>query len=395
MSGTLTRRTLYNLVWSKPRTTLARELGVSDVWIGKQCRAWNVPAPPPGYWASLAAGGKPKAKYLRPPLAYTVAERMLEDHAGLSAGLEGFDARDLAQPLPAEPVLAESVEDAVSRYAALARSQGSSRRPAGRHPVVQRLLAEDERRAAEAQPYSWRQPLYRGAQGEAILEALDRLAWHWTGLGFKVRATHGHDVALFVGCGSRSARFEVIAAPVERTEGRRGRPPSKSPLQFWLDREQDTRRAAGTPALVFGAMDAKTVDALTRLLITRWEQEFRDGLMWRYKNAVECREWAIRAAAEKARREREKQEAEARALAERRHRLLLRAVDRIRRADEIRALAAAMEASMSGHGEAGVAFEQWKAWALGQADAMDLRVQPPQQLAQWIAGFALEAGGAG
>ena len=51
-------------------------MGVSDVWIGKQCRALNVPAPPPGYWASLAAGGKPKANYLRPPLTYTVAERM-------------------------------------------------------------------------------------------------------------------------------------------------------------------------------------------------------------------------------------------------------------------------------------------------------------------------------
>ena len=62
MSGTLTRRKLYDLVWSKPRTTLAREMGVSDVWIGKQCRALNVPAPPPGYWASLAAGGKPKTK---------------------------------------------------------------------------------------------------------------------------------------------------------------------------------------------------------------------------------------------------------------------------------------------------------------------------------------------
>ena len=46
MSAKLTRKALYELVWSKPRTTLAREMGVSDVWIGKQCRALDVPAPP-------------------------------------------------------------------------------------------------------------------------------------------------------------------------------------------------------------------------------------------------------------------------------------------------------------------------------------------------------------
>ena len=63
MSAKLTRKALYGLAWSKPRTTLAKEMGVSDVWMGKQCRALNVPAPPPGYWANLAAGGKPKAKY--------------------------------------------------------------------------------------------------------------------------------------------------------------------------------------------------------------------------------------------------------------------------------------------------------------------------------------------
>ena len=76
MSGTLTRHKLYDLLWCKRRTTLAREMGLLDVWTGKQCRALNVPAPPPGYCDGLAAGGKPKAKYLRPPLTYTVAERI-------------------------------------------------------------------------------------------------------------------------------------------------------------------------------------------------------------------------------------------------------------------------------------------------------------------------------
>ena len=212
-------------------------------------------------------------------MTYTVAERMQEDHGNAAAGLEGFDARDLAQPLPAAPVLSESVEQAVARYAGLAGAQRVSRRPEGRHPVVLRLVAEDEQRAAEAAPYSWRQPLCRGPQGEAIMQSLDRLAWHWTDRGFGVGASRGRDVELFVSCGSQSCRFEVDAAPVEKTEGR---PRSRAMLQFWLDRERDSRRPAGKPALVFSAMDAGTIDTLTVLLITQWEREFRDGLQWRH-----------------------------------------------------------------------------------------------------------------
>jgi hypothetical protein len=61
--GCPTRERLYVLVWTKPRTQMAREVGVSDVWIGKQCRASNVPMPPRGYCANLPAGTKACAKY--------------------------------------------------------------------------------------------------------------------------------------------------------------------------------------------------------------------------------------------------------------------------------------------------------------------------------------------
>ena len=37
--------------------------------------------------------------------------------------------------------------------------------------------------------------------------------------------------------------------------------------------------------------------------------------------------------------------------------------------------------------EAGLA--RWKVWALAQADALDLRVQPPAVLAEWVRGFEL------
>lgn len=49
----LTRRQLYDLVWSHPATDLARKLRISSVAVGKACRRWNIPAPPRGYWAKF------------------------------------------------------------------------------------------------------------------------------------------------------------------------------------------------------------------------------------------------------------------------------------------------------------------------------------------------------
>lgn len=60
----LSRQDLYDLIWTTPAIKLAGEFNISDVAIAKRCRKLNVPKPPPGYWARIEAGQKPK----RPPL---------------------------------------------------------------------------------------------------------------------------------------------------------------------------------------------------------------------------------------------------------------------------------------------------------------------------------------
>ena len=54
--NTITREELYDLVWQKPISKLAVELGISDVGLSKICRRHEVPTPPRGYWARLEAG---------------------------------------------------------------------------------------------------------------------------------------------------------------------------------------------------------------------------------------------------------------------------------------------------------------------------------------------------
>jgi integrase len=52
----ISRKDLYELIWSEPTTTLAQRFGISDVGLAKVCRRSDIPAPPRGYWAKIAAG---------------------------------------------------------------------------------------------------------------------------------------------------------------------------------------------------------------------------------------------------------------------------------------------------------------------------------------------------
>ena len=51
-----TREELYDLVWSRPISRLAAELGISDVGLSKICDRNQIPTPPRGYWARHEAG---------------------------------------------------------------------------------------------------------------------------------------------------------------------------------------------------------------------------------------------------------------------------------------------------------------------------------------------------
>jgi hypothetical protein len=63
----LTRRQIYDLVWSKPLSKLANEFGLSDQGLAKACRRYDIPVPPLGYWQKLAHGKQvDRMRRLRP-----------------------------------------------------------------------------------------------------------------------------------------------------------------------------------------------------------------------------------------------------------------------------------------------------------------------------------------
>jgi hypothetical protein len=55
-SISLSRDELYRRVWSNPVGSVARELGISARGLAKICTRFEIPVPPRGYWAKLAAG---------------------------------------------------------------------------------------------------------------------------------------------------------------------------------------------------------------------------------------------------------------------------------------------------------------------------------------------------
>jgi hypothetical protein len=74
MKEELSREELYERVWSAPATEVAAQLGISDVALAKRCKKLNVPKPPLGYWARIAAGQKPKKAPLPPSAAEAFAK---------------------------------------------------------------------------------------------------------------------------------------------------------------------------------------------------------------------------------------------------------------------------------------------------------------------------------
>ena len=64
---TITRKQLYDKVWSTPMTAISKEYGLSDVGMAKLCRRHDIPRPPRGYWARVEHGQKPRRAKLPNP----------------------------------------------------------------------------------------------------------------------------------------------------------------------------------------------------------------------------------------------------------------------------------------------------------------------------------------
>jgi hypothetical protein len=105
MAERLSRKALYDLVWSEPMKTLTSRFGISDVALKKTCTRAAIPTPERGYWAKKDAGKATiqAALPIRPP---GMDDEILVAGGGNNRN-QYWNKEDLLGPLPPAPEFPE------------------------------------------------------------------------------------------------------------------------------------------------------------------------------------------------------------------------------------------------------------------------------------------------
>ena len=144
MAERLSRKALYDLVWSEPMMTLSARFGITDVALEKTCARAGIPTPERGYWAKKEAGKETSraAFSLRPP-------GMSDDVEIGAGGNNAYGYRpeeDLLAPIGAPPVFSEPIEAVRARIVESLGHVSIPHKVLTWHPAIERLLKEDEKR---------------------------------------------------------------------------------------------------------------------------------------------------------------------------------------------------------------------------------------------------------
>jgi len=365
----MTRRRLYELVWSKPVEQVATEFGLSGRGLGKLCERNGVPVPPRGYWARKAAGQK------------VVRPRLID---------LGGSASEHRIPLAARPILrpdaaAEPTKEPFDPYAEMWRQQvaaiGELAPPAKLSSRPHRLVVgwlEQNRRDRQApksglgrlSPIAWEGPLERRK-----LRILDVTMKTFEAMGLTVEHDPRRGTGVFVKMGYDEVEFRIYE-PIRTT---RRRLTSEEKAEHWNRDAQWRQEREAT-----GALALKIVTSLPRGVAG----EIRDGeKQIEYRIAEFVAAIVVTLAFVKdnrelyeveQRRRREAQERAHRIERERQAELARKATLRAQAASWREAallreyVAAARAAAATGkHVVPAAEFDRWAAWALAHADEID------------------------
>jgi hypothetical protein len=149
----LSRKKLYDLVWSEPIKTLSARFGISDVSLKKTCARAEIPTPDRGYWAKREGGKK--------TLRAALSERApgMDDEVLVAGGsnywYRDWSKEDLLGPLPSPPEFSEPIDAVRERIVKIIGKVTVPRDVRIWHPAIDRLFKEDDRRREKqlATPY--------------------------------------------------------------------------------------------------------------------------------------------------------------------------------------------------------------------------------------------------
>lgn len=367
---TLTREALYDRVWAEPVRTVAASFGVSDVWIKKCCVRANVPVPERGYWAKLKAG-KPVVRVPLPLRAPGMPDAV---QIGSSPGRAWrYDpVAELAEADPPTPIFTEALDAVQMRTAKQLGKVVRCRDLSAATPPIRKLLqADDKLRAKQLEASwmaSWYEPKFQSPFEQRRLRVLNAIAAGLSRAGgrLEVRDKVARDLSALVGDQSVAFSLDHPGARPNRHGEAEPRKGPAGPLRLELKPRWPCDGACGAWS---DGDAAKLEDQLTDIvlsMIVAGEAEFRSSCFsWHDYLLKRRRENQIEAARLKAEAEEREQKRIVREAQARRERLFAQG-SACRSARDIRDMVAALEVSR--HGQA---FEEWKKWALLEADLLD------------------------
>ena len=187
MAKRLSRKELYELVWSEPMKNLSVRFGISDVALKKTCARAAIPTPDRGYWAKREAGKSTSQQTLseRPP---GMDEEIVVGGGG-NYWYQQWSNDELLAPLPPPPVFQESIETVRERIAKVIGNVSVRREVHDWYPAIDRLLKEDdkrrERQLASPYPSSWDAPRFDRPLDRRRLRILNALFFAVEGMNGK------------------------------------------------------------------------------------------------------------------------------------------------------------------------------------------------------------------
>ena len=391
MAISLSRQELYDLVWSKPMTHVSKELGMSDVMLGKICREKNVPRPPRGYWANLLTG-KNKSRYVKPPLPgigtkglnfWTTLE--FEHEAREAARTDKFDPKDFSVPIPPGPEFPEPLAAFRARLDTTMPATVEPSKMKSLHPLVQRLADRDAEKARDAKRSSWDKSEYQDKEGAYLLQSINGLVQNCANLGIKPEISGRVHLRLSLGF-RYGGSFRMH---VERPTDWMGRkvPGKKAVYKFAWGQDWEVRDPKNQKS--YETFGAKEIRELILDQIVDGEKSYREHAQRFYSWHVSSRNELLAKHQEKIEKAaQEKREAIEQMLAMRIE-MMDTALESMRKSDQVRELIAIMKTKSEAAKHPIEGLERWIGWASHHANTLDPRNMSAHHFEQWIAKFKL------
>jgi hypothetical protein len=373
----ITRTELHRLVWTEPRSKLAPIWEISDVALGKLCVRAHIPAPPPGYWAKKAAGGRTR---ITPLPIRQPGQRELVELRQLSHYERWNEAIDLEIGI-APPAYAETIEEIVEAALKLVGPYRAERDLSAPHRGLRRVLRSEFNRAEKQKERNWTfdAPRYSLPRFQRQLRIFSSVFLILDPLhadcevreGDSWIQGHGHVHHLVASVGIGDSRLQLQFLEPENPKNSKELPRAAVIT---------LRIGAGEKCVDF-ADDAdekieRRLVAIIKTVLELAEKQMRSSDQSAYERKLERREQLLKEVVERKRKEEELRLAAIQARKEAIRKEVSDAAENLRRAMDIRQLVEHMANHPDCLEEGKQNYLAWAEVALAEADALDPMKHP-------------------